>query len=177
MAGQFIGVNGVARKVKNQFIGVNGVARKVKNGFIGVNGVARKCYGGGLITVSGSGLNYGQTIPNWSRVTGTVTIGGSCKFYYGNGQKMGELWPDSITLSIDTSGSPNDTWFGPYDSRVYVEFEDDGYNFDGAELSLTFGTSALSGSFTVEYSDASDNGSKYIILSSSNVSFDLTFET
>ena len=38
----YIGVNGIARKVKAVYIGVNGVARKVKAIYIGVNGVARK---------------------------------------------------------------------------------------------------------------------------------------
>lgn len=44
MAGQYIGIGGVARKVKNQYFGVANVARKVKSGFIGVGGVARKFY-------------------------------------------------------------------------------------------------------------------------------------
>ena len=39
--GVYIGVNGVARKVKNVYIGVSNVARKVKKGYIGVGGVAR----------------------------------------------------------------------------------------------------------------------------------------
>lgn len=39
--GQYIGVNGVARKVTAPYIGVNAVARKVTAGYVGVNGVAR----------------------------------------------------------------------------------------------------------------------------------------
>lgn len=39
--GQYIGVNGVARKVVSPYVGVDGVARNVKNGYVGVNGVAR----------------------------------------------------------------------------------------------------------------------------------------
>ncbi len=46
MADQYIGVNGVARKVKKDYIGVGGVARKVKSGYIGVDGVARKFFSG-----------------------------------------------------------------------------------------------------------------------------------
>ena len=42
----YIGIGGVARKVKQPFVGIGGVARKVKNGFIGVGGVARGCYQG-----------------------------------------------------------------------------------------------------------------------------------
>ena len=46
--GAYIGVGGVARKVKNIYVGVDGVARKVKKGYIGVNGVARLFYSSGL---------------------------------------------------------------------------------------------------------------------------------
>lgn len=37
----YIGVNNVARQIKNAYVGVNGVARKVKAVYVGVNGVAR----------------------------------------------------------------------------------------------------------------------------------------
>ena len=37
----YIGVNGVARKIKKMYIGINGIARKIKKAYIGVNGVAR----------------------------------------------------------------------------------------------------------------------------------------
>lgn len=39
--GAYIGVDSVARKVKNCYIGVDGIARKVKKAYIGVDGVAR----------------------------------------------------------------------------------------------------------------------------------------
>lgn len=42
--GIYIGVNGVARKVKTGYVGISGVARKIKKGYIGVNGVARLFY-------------------------------------------------------------------------------------------------------------------------------------
>lgn len=44
MANNYIGVNNIARKVKNYYIGVNGKARKVKKMYVGVNGKARLCY-------------------------------------------------------------------------------------------------------------------------------------
>ncbi len=44
----FIGLSGIARKIKQPCIGVDSVARKVKRCFIGVNGVARQFYQGGL---------------------------------------------------------------------------------------------------------------------------------
>ena len=39
--GQYIGVNGVARKVVSPYVGVEGVARNVMAGYVGVDGVAR----------------------------------------------------------------------------------------------------------------------------------------
>ena len=38
----YVGVNGIARNVKNIYVGVNGVARKVVKGYVGVNGVAQQ---------------------------------------------------------------------------------------------------------------------------------------
>ena len=37
----YVGINGVARKINARYVGVNNVARKVKKGYIGVGGVAR----------------------------------------------------------------------------------------------------------------------------------------
>jgi hypothetical protein len=51
----YIGVDGVARKVKKGYIGVEGLARKIKKAYIGVGGVARPCWSGGTLTY------YGQT--------------------------------------------------------------------------------------------------------------------
>lgn len=48
MSGFYVGVDGVARKVKGAYIGVDGVARKIKKGYIGdENGVARLCWSSG----------------------------------------------------------------------------------------------------------------------------------
>ena len=48
MSGFYIGVDGVARKVKDAYIGVDGVARKIKKGYIGdANGIARVVYSSG----------------------------------------------------------------------------------------------------------------------------------
>lgn len=43
----YIGVSGVARKVKSKYIGVSGVARKITKGYMGVGGVARQFWPGG----------------------------------------------------------------------------------------------------------------------------------
>ena len=43
--GVYIGIGGVARKVKRQYIGISGTARRIRRAYIGVNSVARKCFG------------------------------------------------------------------------------------------------------------------------------------
>ena len=49
----YIGVDGVARKIKKGYIGIDGVARKIKKAYIGVGGVARPCWSGGELTYYG----------------------------------------------------------------------------------------------------------------------------
>lgn len=53
--GAYIGVNGVAKKIKGGYIGVGGVAKKIKKAYIGVGGVAIPCFGG-------EGIEYYTTI-------------------------------------------------------------------------------------------------------------------
>ena len=50
----YIGVDGVARKVKKGYVGVSSVARKIKKAYIGIGGVARPCWGGGELTYYGT---------------------------------------------------------------------------------------------------------------------------
>jgi len=52
--GIYVGVNGVARKVKKVYIGTGNVARKVKKGYIGVGGVARPFWTGGEVAYYGT---------------------------------------------------------------------------------------------------------------------------
>lgn len=40
----YIGIDNVARKVKQPYIGVDNVARKVKSGYVGIDNVARECF-------------------------------------------------------------------------------------------------------------------------------------
>ena len=63
---QYIGVGGVARKVKQPYVGVSGVARKVKSGYVGVSGVARQFFQGGL---QASSLAVGDSV--YLNVNGT----------------------------------------------------------------------------------------------------------
>lgn len=73
----YIGVNGVARKIKKGYIGVGGVARKILKAYIGVGGVARPCWSGGLayygsITPLSAGVTYPATasIPGYALFAG-----------------------------------------------------------------------------------------------------------
>ena len=50
----YIGVGGVARKVKKGYLGVDGTARKVKKAYIGIGGVARPCWSGGELAYYGA---------------------------------------------------------------------------------------------------------------------------
>lgn len=45
--GAYIGIDNIARKVKNGYIGVDGVARKIKAAYIGIDGVASPCWDDG----------------------------------------------------------------------------------------------------------------------------------
>lgn len=49
----YIGVGGVARKVKKGYIGVGSAARKIKKAYIGIGGVARPCWSGGEVVYYG----------------------------------------------------------------------------------------------------------------------------
>lgn len=45
----YVGIEGLARKVKKIFVGVDGVARKVKKGYVGLNGVAKQFFSSGTL--------------------------------------------------------------------------------------------------------------------------------
>lgn len=74
----YIGIDGVARKIKKMYIGVDGVARKVKKAYIGVNGVARLCYSSGPTSYSGahtiSQVKIGGTAYNLYTLTGSGVL-------------------------------------------------------------------------------------------------------
>jgi hypothetical protein len=43
---QYVGVDGIARKVNKEYVGIDGVAREVTKGYVGVDGVAREYWSG-----------------------------------------------------------------------------------------------------------------------------------
>ena len=72
----YIGVDGVARKVKKAYIGVDNVARKVKKMYLGVNGIARCIF-------SSRELSYYGTATNLSIARNTIastTVGNYALF-------------------------------------------------------------------------------------------------
>ena len=79
----YIGVGGVARKVKNIYIGVGGVARKVKKGYIGVGGVARLFYENSKVEFLGSGsvaLTYPRHYLAGTSLSNYALFGGGAQF-------------------------------------------------------------------------------------------------
>lgn len=89
--GVYIGVNGVARKVKNVYIGVSNVARKVKKGYIGVGGVARPFlsseveYYGTTTSLSVPRCWYSaEAIGNYAIFAGGATLGAEHDTYNKN---------------------------------------------------------------------------------------------
>lgn len=50
----YIGVDGVARKIKKGYIGIDDKARKIKKAYIGVGGVARPCWPSGEVEYYGT---------------------------------------------------------------------------------------------------------------------------
>lgn len=72
----YVGVNGLARHVKNMYVGVDGVARKVKKAYVGVNGVARLFYdafqGGKIIITAADSTNFVKV--GGTTYTGPATV-------------------------------------------------------------------------------------------------------
>lgn len=171
-AAQYTGVNGVARKVKNQYIGVANVARKVKNGFVGVGGVARKCYAGETIThISASSampdangyVNYGRTLPVFSKVTGSVDIIDlSFDLYYGP-TIVGTVSGDISVRGVNTT---NGSYTVDVTRQCSATWNESGSSLTRVTLSLGFARDHLSGSLEVVYfsGSGSNERTKYTTL-------------
>ena len=97
--GAYIGVSGVARKIRKGYIGVNGVARKIRKAYIGIGGVARPCW-------SSSGLEYYGTITPLSvgrdHIAAT-TVGNYALFGGGNYKDTVDAYNTSLTRSTPTA--------------------------------------------------------------------------
>lgn len=78
--GAYVGVDGVARKIKKGYVGVDSKARKIKKAYVGVGGVARPCWGGGELSY------YGTITPlSVARYSlDAITVGGYALFGSGH---------------------------------------------------------------------------------------------
>ena len=89
----YIGVDGVARKVKKMYVGVDGAARKIKKGYIGVGGVARPFWTGGELAY------YGKITPPTSTYSYSPTASvGKYGLFFG-GDKIVDAYDSSLTHS------------------------------------------------------------------------------
>lgn len=73
----YIGVGGVARKVKKMYVGVDGVARKVKKGYVGVNGVAQQFFAARYFEYTGTYTESDITIDGKAYKLYTLTSSGT----------------------------------------------------------------------------------------------------
>lgn len=90
----YVGVNGVARKIKKIYVGVNGIAREVKTGYVGVNGIARKWWSS-FIPLPNKGDIVKMNLDGTEREYRVLSVNGSvCKV-------MG-MW-DDLTSKFNSS--------------------------------------------------------------------------
>ena len=101
----YIGVDGVARKIKKGYIGVDDVARKIKKAYIGVGGVARPCwstepqptYWG----TTSQGLTYARQGLSATTVGSYALFGGGSSSTRGSGSDSGnEDFTDAYNTSL-----------------------------------------------------------------------------
>lgn len=99
----YVGVDGVARKVKKIYLGIDGVARKVKRGYIGVGGVARPFWTGGEITYYGTATSLSQTRYAFAAASvGDYTLfaGGTTSFTTNTGKNYAVTTVDAYDKSL-----------------------------------------------------------------------------
>ena len=128
----YIGVGGVARKVKKLYFGVGGVARKVKKGYIGIGGVARPFFSfGPSVTYYGtldnikSGMRccVGASVGNYACFCGNATYptqydNNLTRTQYNSGDHNG-----SIMCACEMGDKAFFAW-GDYSDRDYEEKPD-----------------------------------------------------
>lgn len=91
----YIGIDGVARKIKKGYIGIDGVARKIKKAYIGIGGVARPCWSEGL-------TYYGEITPlNMVKKLIAATSINGCALFAGGENGLDDI-SDALEM-YDTS--------------------------------------------------------------------------
>ena len=99
----YIGVNGVARKIKKGYLGIDGVARRIRKAYIGIGGVARPCWGSGELEYYGTVTPLSVARANLA----AVTIGDYALFgggYGGSYSKDIDIYDKSLTFSVHPEG-------------------------------------------------------------------------
>lgn len=99
--GAYIGVSGVARKLKKGYVGVSGVARKIKKAYIGIGGVARPCWSGGELVHYGTIAGAAAGLPA-STKTHAMFISNSAALAYDATLTM--YTPDKLSISTSYAG-------------------------------------------------------------------------
>ena len=74
MAGGYVSVDGIARRLKAGYVGVDGVARKLKAGYVGVDGVARLCWSSVTVELTEEQKLLLQDFEYKVNLNGTVTL-------------------------------------------------------------------------------------------------------
>ena len=121
----YLGIDGMARKIKRGYIGVNEAARKIKKAYIGVGGVARPCWSGGEVTY------YGTITPLSAarEISTAVTVGGYA------------LFPAGTTMNA--VGSPTWATVDTYDRNLTKGLAPDVSNARGNYAAASVGNHAL----------------------------------
>ena len=74
----YIGVNGIARKIKKGYVGIDNLSRKIKKAYIGVGGIARPFWSSGELTYYGtiSALSRARDSLSATSIGGYALFGG-----------------------------------------------------------------------------------------------------
>lgn len=154
----YVGVGGVARKVKAQYVGVAGIARKVKKVYVGVNGTAR------LVWESGG------TVPVPESFTCTLAASFSTRF--------GQSYQSSYVLNCSSDGN------GGYSGQGYIELQEyttvcDGVSITGVPASIrqSFGSVTVNGESLSLSGNTYDGGTQAFNIYESRQEFTIKFMT
>ena len=97
--GAYIGVDGIAKKIKKGYIGVDGVARRIKKAYIGIGGVARPCWSSGELVYYGTITSLSAARNNVS----ATTVGNYALFGGGNDSSKYFTTVDAYNTSLTRS--------------------------------------------------------------------------
>ena len=97
----YIGVDGIAHKIKKGYIGVNGVARKIKKAYIGIGGVARPCWSGGELAYYGTATSLSVARQDLAATTvGDYALFGGGHYVGDDGYLVNSAMVDAYNKSL-----------------------------------------------------------------------------